>query len=500
MKQILGILARLGIVAAVLVALVGGYALRAWIVPEKPQEPKRSVEKKKELWICSMNNTYHAYDSDDHERKCNFCDMQLIQADAAPAEARTAPLVMSERAKGLAGIQTSPVERRAVQVAVRLSGKIEYDETRLSTISAWVPGRIDRLYVSYTGTPVKKGEHLADFYSPELVTGQHELIQALRAVKEVTNSDIGIVRETAQATVVATRRKLQLLGLSDEQIAEVERTGKASDHVTITAPTGGIVTDTYVRLGQYVKTGTPLYAIADLSRVWVTLHAYESDLVWLGRGGQDVTFTTDAYPGETFRGRIAFVAPTVNKKTRSTDVRATIPNPDLRLKPEMLVEGLVKVDASAGGGAVNRALAGKWLCSMHPDIVADGPGQCSECGMALVDAEAAGYVTPEGEKRPLVIPASAPLLTGTRAVVYVEEPKAEKPTYGIRQVTLGPKAGDYYIVRSGLKEGERVVTEGNFMIDSDLQIKNRPSMMDLEAGKAAPPAKTEPKEQQRHRH
>ena len=475
----------IGIVGLVAAALVGGYMLRAWIVPRKPAGQQASAARKKTLWVCAMNNNPHPYYSSDKPGKCIYCPMDLIPAEGDDAKGGPRELVMSDRAKKLAGIKTSPAERRAVSAEVRLSGKVQYDETKLSTITAWVPGRIDRLYVDYTGSTVGRGEHLAELYSPELVSAQEELIQAVAAVRELKESGVGIVRETAQATVVATRKKLQLLGLSRAQIAGIEKSGSASDHVTITAPVGGTVVAKNVKRGDYVNVGSPLYTIADLSRVWVTLQAYESDLVWLGRGGQDVTFTADAHPGREFRGRIAFVAPMVDKKSRSVEVRATVPNPGERLIPDMLVSGAIRVSVAPAGHAVNRDLAGKWLCTMHPDVIKDGPGKCDVCEMPLVTAESAGYVSPKGEGRPLVIPRTAPLLTGKRAVVYVEVPGASEPTYRGRDVTLGPRVGDYYVVLAGLKEGERVVTEGNFAIDSDLQIKGKRSMMSAKGGAPA---------------
>ncbi len=471
--------------ALVIAAFGGGYLLRAWAVPRKPdkpveQPPKAAVEKKPERWICAMDPDV----SSTKPGKCPKCKMDLVKVETEDTKSGPRELVMSEQAKKLAGIQTSPVERRAVSVELSLSGKVQYDETKLSTITAWVPGRIDRLYIDYTGSTVRRGEHLAELYSPELVSTQEELIQAIRAVAELKDSGVGALG-MARATVVAARKKLRLLGLSDEQIAEIEKQKSASDHVTIRATVGGTVVAKNVKRGDYVEIGSPLYTIADLSHVWVTLYAYEADLVWLGRGGQEVTFTTDAHPGQKFRGRIAFVAPVVDKRTRSVEVRATVPNPGERLLPEMLVNGVIRVRVTPDGMAVNRDLVGKWLCTMHPDVIKDGPGKCDVCEMPLVTAESAGYVSGEGRGEPLVIPDTAPLLTGKRAIVYVETPDAKEPTYNGREVLLGPKAGNYYVVLDGLKEGEQVVTEGAFAIDSDLQIKGKRSMMSPAGGQPA---------------
>ncbi len=213
------------------------------------------------------------------------------------------------------------------------------------------------------------------------------------------------------------------------------------------------------------------------------LDAYESDLAWL-RYGQEVEFSTEAYPGEVFKGRVAFIDPVLNEATRTVKVRVNVSNEDGRLKPEMFVRAIVRSKIASGGRVLDASLAGKWISPMHPEIVKDEPGNCDVCGMPLVRAETLGYVTaePSDTAKPLVIPVSAALLTGTRAIVYVQVPTAEEPTYEGREIVLGPRAGDYYLVRSGLNEGELVVTNGNFKLDSALQISAKPSMMTPEGG------------------
>ncbi len=230
--------------------------------------------------------------------------------------------------------------------------------------------------------------------------------------------------------------------------------------------------------GDRVRTGDRIYTVADLSHLWVQMDAYESDLAWL-RYGQKVEFTTEAYPGEVFKGKIAFIDPVLNKETRTVKVRVNVSNEDGRLKPEMFVRAVVQSRVASGGRILDASLAGKWISPMHPEIVKDEPGNCDICGMPLVRAETLGYVTaePSDSAKPLVIPVSAALLTGTRAIVYVQVPDAEEPTYNGREIVLGPRAGDYYLVKAGLKEGELVVTNGNFKLDSALQISAKPSMM-----------------------
>jgi Cu(I)/Ag(I) efflux system membrane fusion protein len=271
--------------------------------------------------------------------------------------------------------------------------------------------------------------------------------------------------------------------VTKEQIKEIESRDKPADHMMIYAPMGGIVIEKFKQQGDRVNTGERIYTVADLSHLWVRLHAFESDLMWL-RYGQTATFTTDAYPGEEFVGRIAFIDPVLDDRTRTVNVRVNIDNTEGKLKPDMFVRGIVKAKVAAGGRVIDADLEGKWISPMHPEIVKDEPGTCDICGMPLVRAESLGYVAARtaGLEKPLVIPVSAALITGTRAIVYVEDPKAKEPTFEGREIVLGPRAGDYYLVRSGLHEGELVVTSGNFKIDSALQILAKPSMMTPEGG------------------
>ncbi|MDD5134312.1 MAG: efflux RND transporter periplasmic adaptor subunit, partial [Phycisphaerae bacterium] len=380
--------------------------------------------------------------------------------------------------KELMDIEVAPVERKIVTTIVRMVGKVDYDETNLAYITAWVPGRLDKLYVDYTGVPVNKGDHMVYLYSPELISAQEELLQAIEAVKNIQKTELGVMREMTESTAKSAREKLRLWGLMPEQITEIETTGQVTDHMTIYSPTSGIVIHKNALEGMYVQTGTKIYTIADLSKIWVKLDAYESDLVWL-RYGQQVEFTSISYPGQIFKGTISFIDPILNDRTRTVKVRVNVQNPDGKLKPGMFVKAVVQSQVAAGGRIMNAELAGKWICPMHPDVIKETTGICDICKMPLVTTETLGYVSddPSLAEKPLVIPVSAALVTGTRAIVYVQVPDTEKPTYEGREIALGPRAGDYYLVRSGLSEGELVVVKGNFKIDSSLQIMAKPSMM-----------------------
>jgi len=406
--------------------------------------------------------------------------MELIPA-GQPAQAVTAAAYsLSQEAAALLNVETAAVERKFITAEVRMVGMVDYDETRLGYITAWVPGRIDRLYADYTGIRVQKGDHMVDLYSPDLLAAKEELRRAVQALSKLPASAPEILRDTAKSTLEAARSKLLRWGLSEKQIEETERNGPISDTITIYAPVSGTVIDRKGQEGMYVETGTPIYTIADLSVVWIKMDAYESDLAWV-HYGQPVQFTAEAYPGETFNGQIAFIDPILNEATRTAKVRVNVPNRDGRLKPGMFVHAIVHSQVATEGRVMEPGLAGKWISPMHPEIIRDGPGACPVCGMPLVRAEELGYVSAKitDQDKPLAIPATAPLITGKRAVVYVEVPNAPEPAFEGREVALGPRAGDYYIVESGLQEGERVVTRGNFMIDSALQIEAKPSMMSL---------------------
>lgn len=430
-----------------------------------------------ETWTCSM----HPQIQLPKPGKCPICFMDLIPLESGDDEGGEREISVSPYSAKLMELETTEVVRQFAAAEVRMVGKIDYDETRVAFISSWVPGRIDRLFVDYTGIPVKKGDHLAELYSPELITAQEELLQAIRALEKMKDSPSRLLLDTAEKTITATREKLRLWGFTAGQIAEIERRGTPNDHMTITSPATGIVIHKNVQEGVYVQTGSKIYTIADLSTVWIQLDAYESDLNWLRYGGV-VEFTTETYPGKTFEGTISFIDPIINTSTRTAKVRVIVDNPTLKLKPGMFVRAIARPKVAQDGNVMNAGLAGKWISPMHPEVIKDDPGSCDVCGMPLVTAESLGYVSESEANAPLLIPVSAAMKTGKRAVVYVEIPDKEKPTYEGREVQIGVRLGDFYVVESGLEEGERVVTRGAFKLDAELQLRAKPSMMSPEGG------------------
>jgi Cu(I)/Ag(I) efflux system membrane fusion protein len=440
---------------------------------------EQTVPSAVDWWTCSM----HPHIKLPEQGQCPICFMDLIPLEITPSEIGLRELKMSPTAMALAGIQTAPVSRGDAKRDVRLSGKVEVDETQLGYITAWIPGRLERLYVDYTGITVQQGDHMVDLYSPDLYSAQEELLQALRRVPDGDQSPV-IGQASALATLRASREKLRLLGLSDSQIQAIEERGSSSDRLTIYSPVSGVVIHKNAAEGMYVQTGTRIYTVADLKRVWIILDAYESDLPWL-HYGHEVDFQVEALPGQEFKGRIAFINPVLDTKTRTVKVRISVPNPDGLLKPGMFVRAVVHSVMGSKGRAVNPSMEGKWVSPMHPEVVKDKPGTCDVCGMDLVKAEDLGIVSvPMQDKKPLLVPATAVLRTGERAVVYVKKQGTVEPVFESREVVLGTRTKDHFVVIEGLEEGEEVVVNGNFKIDSAMQIAAKPSMMNPQGGTA----------------
>ncbi len=367
---------------------------------------------------------------------CPICSMPMIpvatddRGDTASGDNPPPELRLSARAVALLQVHVLPVERRDLEVPVHLFGRLEHDETRLRTISAWVPGRLENLHVSFTGVTVRAGDPMVEIYSPLMIAAQEELLQALRTEREVAaGGSEGLMRDSIGLTLQASRERLQLLGLEPSQVSQIEQQGRTNDLLTIPAPVSGVVMERLVSVGDYVETGTPLYRLADLSSLWAQLEVYESDLQWL-QPGQPAHLTAQALPGEQFHGSVAFIEPVLDDRTRTARVRVEVANPEGSLKPGMFIRGVVR----------------------------------------------------GSQPRSLVIPASAPLLTGRRAVVYVQRADTAEPTYEPRNILLGPRAGEWYLVREGLVEGDLVVVNGAFKLDSELQIRGQPSMMQPEGG------------------
>lgn len=389
-------------------------------------------------------------------------------------------LSMSEEAVHLARIVTAAVVRSPASAQIRLTGKVAVDQTRTEMIAARIGGRIDKLYVDYVGMPVNRGDALGLIYSPELVSLQKELLQAARAARrhDQRSADDRLAY-TIDQSFAAAKEKLRLLGFSQAQLQEIIDRDTTRDHMILQANQQGTVVKELVEEGGYVTTGTPLFQISDLSRVWLKLDAHESDILWL-RLGQKARFRVKAWPGERFTATISFIDPLIDPLTRTAKVRLVAGNADRKLKPDMFVEAFVEARLARDGTVRAPRIEGTWICPRHPGGVREGR---KACGEPLVRARELGYITGgSGGGNPLLVPSTAPLFTGKRAVVYVKVPDMRMPTFEGREVILGPQTDGHYVVKQGLSEGDSVVVNGAFKIDGELQIRARPSMMNPEGG------------------
>lgn len=312
-----------------------------------------------------------------------------------------------------AGVQVADVRTAVLKTNIDAFGRIEQPESQLAALSAWIGGRVDKLYVQYTGERVRRGQRVADVYSPEVATALEEYRLAQDNRARLGQSDDNYARSQAEALVTASRRKLELWGITPEQIEAPASDGVP--HITVYANAAGTVVERKVTQGQYVNAGETLLTVADLSEIWIKVDVYEEQLPQI-HPGQDVNITTEALPNRTLHGHVQFIEPTTNPQTRTVPVHVHLPNPDMRLMPGMFVSATF----------VSRAA--------QPS---------------------------------LVVPRSAVLDTGTRKIVYVA--KADG-VFEAREVQTGAPTEDQFPVTSGLKAGDKVVLNGNFMIDSQAQL------------------------------
>jgi hypothetical protein len=267
--------------------------------------------------------------------------------------------------------------------------------------------------------------------------------------------------------------------MTEAQVQQIEDSGEADSWMRLTAPISGTVIERYAVEGQYIKAGEAIYRLADLSKVWLMLELFPEDAARV-RYGQRVEAEVQSLPGQTFRGRVAFVDPVVDPTTRTVGVRVVIENERGLLRIGDYAVAHIEVPLSTSGGkdqaTYDPELAGKWISPRHPHVVESAPGVCRECGVDLVPAETFGYAEkPVTREFFCVVPRSAVLLAGENSVVYVE---TDPGRFELRSVVLGPFIRDRAVVLEGVREGEQVAVSGNFLIDSQMQLAGNPSLID----------------------
>lgn len=435
-----------------------------------------------QMYTCSMHPSVRLSDPD---AKCPICFMELIPVrDDDAGDPNT--LVLSQSETIAARVQTTRVSRYIPTKTLRLFGKVRMDETTVEHISAYFPGRIETLYANFMGARVNQGDHLAQMYSPDLLTAFEELRQSALAAQQSENMS-EIVRKSSIQTLNAARDRLRLFGIDPVLIEQIEHEGFNEDTFTIDAPRGGTITNIQTQEGEYVQTGDPILTIADLTHLWVDLQAYESQIAQI-QWGQSVRFSVESHPGKSFEGRVSFIDPIINPSTRTAAVRVAVENPSRTLKPGMFTSATIHAPIDANANTISSELLGRWVCPMHPTVINDRAGSCSICTMDLVPVES--LIDPPSEQAhtppPLVVPSSSVLFTGTRSIVYTQTDDENGFRYTPVEVILGQRGDDVYIVLDGLKENDRIVTNAAFRIDSAMQIAGKPSMMSMGSESSAP--------------
>ena len=389
-------------------------AIFGWIIRgggESETENQESLATDGEtIWVSPM----HPHIRQNEPGKCPICGMDLVPLSQLSTSTNPYQMEMTPEAMALSNVMTTKVSSGASASRLQLTGKIQPDEKRVKSLTSNFAGRIDKLFVNFTGQEVAKGEKLATIYSPDLVNAQKELLEVAK------------VKDRQPALYQAAKEKLRLWKITEEQISEIEKRGTVHTEFDVFADASGIVTARNVSLGDFVSRGSVLFELMDLTHVWVMMDAYESDLSWIKKGDK-ITFQAAAYPGKEFTGKVSFIDPVLNPETRTIGIRAEAVNTGLQLKPEMFVSATIKTTSSSKTG--------------------------------------------------LMVPKSAILWTGPRSVVYVQVGDRESPSFEMREVTLGARSLDDYMVTSGINEGEEVVSNGVFAIDAAAQLSGKYSMM-----------------------
>jgi Cu(I)/Ag(I) efflux system membrane fusion protein len=412
------------------IIIVVSFAFAIFFISCSRQQEKKGAEhtdsvatQSIEYYTCPM----HPSIISDKPGACPICGMTLVkktkQHETSSSEMDNLKAVtLSPTQRVLANIATAPVERTSSARTMSAVGIVTYAEPNQAEVSARFRGRIEKLYVNYTGQEVKKGQPLFELHSPDLVSAEQELILAQSSAAVTSGNDAN----SRQRTLEATRERLQVhYGMTKEQIAEIETSKQARMSITFNSPIHGTVISKEVQEGQYVDEGTVLYRLVDLSKVWIYLDVYEKDIRFV-KISTSVSFTSDTYPNERFRGAVTFIEPVINEETRTVRVRIESNNPNGKLKPNMFVQ-------------------------------------------ANIDVPFTGKV---------LIPTSAIINTGKRSVVWVEvKPNVFEP----RDVVVGTSSDAKSEILSGLNEGEQVAVSGGFLIDSESSLRQS-SAADPHAG------------------
>jgi Cu(I)/Ag(I) efflux system membrane fusion protein len=383
---------------------------------EKHVEAVAVQQKAADVFYCPMHPTVVS----DKPGSCPICAMSLVKKTEAAAPAVTgtdlSAISLSPEQRVTANVKTVRVALDTHTGEIVTTGRVTFDERRLAQVTAYTGGRIERLFVNFTGDSVRRGQSVGTIYSPDLFATQQEYLLAIENRARMERAGFAGARSASQDLVESTKTRLLLSGMTAAQIAQLERTRKPILATTIISPVSGVVTKKLAVEQQYVQQGQPLLEVADLSNVWVEVDVYEQQLPSV-RLGDRVEITTAALPGRTFTGKVWFIVPVLEGATRTARVRVELPNPGLQLKPDMYANA------------------------------------------RILGAPAPPHI---------MVPAAAVVDRGQQQFVWVE---TQPGSYEPRRVTTGGRHGDAIVIASGLSAGEVVVVEGGFLLDSEAQLR-----------------------------
>lgn len=410
------------LIVIILASAAGG----GWFLWQKKQPGKATEQKAaqgKQLYTCSM----HPFIIKDKPGTCPICGMELIKKIEGAADGGTQTAEQKQQADMLGHVSLSPTQRVMANVAtiaakqtalnkeINAVGIVQYDQSRQAKVTAWIAGRIDQLHVNRVGDIVSKDKPVAEIYSPDLLATQQEYLLAVKSRDQLKNSPLPSISQNGDGLVASAKQRLMLFGVKESQIAELEKAGKPNIRLPIYTPLSGVVIEKMMQQGQYVNTGEVLFNIADLSTVWVEVEVYENEFPNI-HVGQQVEIRSQSFPGKPFNGKIAYIYPFLDPKTRTVKARVEMANPGMKLKPDMFVNAIIKVPLGSS----------------------------------------------------IVVPVTALIDTGKRQVVWVEgQPGMFEP----RDVQVGQKTDDKVQILSGLKVGDKVAVSGGYLIDSESQLK-----------------------------
>lgn len=375
----------------------------------------KEAKAEEQLYTCPM----HPFIITEAPGACPICGMTLVpvKGDSGGSVGDENAIRIDPVVRQNMGVRTGVAKRAQLKKIIRTVGMVNYDETKIASVNTKIEGWIEKLFVNETGQFVKAGEPLLEIYSPELVSAQKELLIAIKHYEEVKTSPYEEVVEGAKALIEAAKDRLRLWDIKDRDLLALEQNGEVKKRLTIYSPSSGVVIDKKVFLGTHVMPGADLYRVANISTVWVDADIYEFELPWI-KEGQRAKVVLDFIPGKSYRGKVSYIYPFLDEKTKTVKVRIDISNKDFSLKPDMYAH--VEIESNLGDGA-------------------------------------------------LMVPTEAVLRTGMKNIIFIER---EEGKFVPREVKIGVETGNGSVqILEGIEENDTIVLSGQFMLDSESSIR-----------------------------